>query len=137
MYKWARGLLLLVSVSLLLINPELAMSQAVKVKSDTAAIALQDSIKKDGGANSGKKTEAEIELTEITIEAVVEKPSVAILPKRIEPQFEEMEFIDRSFEKELKKVPDKPLIIDDRLAAPQKIENLKQMLIQKKKEKAN
>ena len=137
MYKWARGLLLLVSVSLLLINPELAMSQAVKVKSDTAAIALQDSIKKDGSANSGKKTEAEIELTEITIEAVVEKPSVAILPKRIEPQFEEMEFIDRSFEKELKKVPDKPLIIDDRLAAPQKIENLKQMLIQKKKEKAN
>jgi len=136
-YKWARGLLLLVSVSLLLINPELAMSQAVKVKSDTAAIALQDSIKKDGSANSGKKTEAEIELTEITIEAVVEKPSVAILPKRIEPQFEEMEFIDRSFEKELKKVPDKPLIIDDRLAAPQKIENLKQMLIQKKKEKAN
>lgn len=137
MHKWAIGLLLLVSISLLLIIPESAISQAAKAKSDTAAIALQDSVKKDGGANSGKKIEAEIELTEITIEAVVEKPSVAILPKRIEPQFEEMEFIDRSFEKELKKVPDKPLIMDDRLAVPQKIENLKQKLIQKKKEKAN
>ena len=45
----------------------------------------------------------EIELMEITIEAVIEKPRVAILPKRVEPELGEMEFIDRSFEEELKK----------------------------------
>jgi len=74
----------------------------------------------------------EIELLEINIEAVIEKPRVAILPKRVEPQLGEMEFVDRSFEKELKKMPDKPMIMDNRLFVPQKIENLKQKLLKNK-----
>ncbi len=59
---------------------------------------------------------------------------MAILPKRLEPEFGEMEFIDRSFEKELKKTPEKLMIMDDRLLVPQKIENLRQKLLEKKKE---
>ena len=77
--------------------------------------------------------EGEIELLEINIEAVIEKPRVAILPRRVEPQLSEMEFINRSFESELKKAPDKPMIIDDRLFAPKKIEDLKQKLLDKRK----
>ena len=81
-----------------------------------------------------QNVEGEIELIEINIEAVIEKPRVAILPKRVEPELGEMEFIDRSFEKELKKAPDKPIIIDNRLFIPKKIEDLKQKLLSEKKE---
>ena len=76
--------------------------------------------------------EEEIELLEINIEAVIEKPRVAILPKRVAPELSEMELINRSFEKELKKAPDKPMVMDSRLFAPKKIEDLKQKLLEKK-----
>ena len=66
----------------------------------------------------------EIELMEITIEAEIEKPRVSILPKRIEPELGEMEFIDRSFENELKKGPDKPFLIDERIKAPVKVKKI-------------
>ncbi len=77
----------------------------------------------------------EIELSEISIEAVVEKPRVAILPRRMTPELGEMEFVNRSFERELKQAPDKPMIMDNRLLVPQKIEDLKKKLISPKKPK--
>lgn len=70
----------------------------------------------------------EIELMEITIEAVIEKPRVSILPKRMEPKLGEMEFIDRSFEKELKQGPEEPFFIKDHVATPLKIKKLKEKI---------
>ncbi|MEE4310791.1 MAG: hypothetical protein V2J62_02880 [candidate division KSB1 bacterium] len=67
----------------------------------------------------------EIELMEITIEAVIEKPRVAILPKRVEPELGEMEFIDRSFEEELKKGPKSPFLLKGEARKPFKIQQLK------------
>lgn len=89
---------------------------------------------KTGPVSTLKNVEDEIELSEINIEAVVEKPRVAILPKRLDPEFGEMELINRSFENELKKTPEQPIMLDDRLLVPKKIENLKEKLIQKKKD---
>jgi len=77
-------------------------------------------------------TSGEIELLEINIEAVIEKPRVAILPKRVEPELGEMEFINRSFENELKQAPTKPMVMDNRLFVPKKIEDLKQKLLRSK-----
>ncbi len=81
--------------------------------------------------------EEEIELSEIAIEAVIEKPRVAILPKRIVPELGEIEFVNRSFERELKQAPEKPMIMDNRLLVPQKIEDLKKKLIDPKEQKSN
>ena len=67
----------------------------------------------------------EIELTEITIEAEIEKPRVSIMPKRMDPELGEMEFIDRSFENELKKGPETPFLIDERVKTPAKIKEKK------------
>ena len=80
----------------------------------------------------------EIELMEITIEAIVEKPRVSILPKRQEPKLEELEFIDRSFDKELKKGPDKPMMVGERMKTPDKIEQIISKIKKKRQtEKSN
>ena len=63
----------------------------------------------------------EVELIEITIEAEIEKPRVAILPKRVDPELGEMEFIDRSFENELKQGPEKPFLIEEQIRTPVKV----------------
>ena len=105
-------------------------SQTIQQKVDTTrSLAGADSARTSPNIVNAT---GEIELLEINIEAVIEKPRVAILPKRIEPQLGEMEFVDRSFEKELKKMPDNPMIMDNRLFVPQKIENLKQKLLKNK-----
>ena len=82
--------------------------------------------------NATVDLEGDIVLEEINIEAIIEKPRVSILPKRIGPEFGELEFVDRSFEKELKKLPNNPMISDKRLFEPKKIENLKKKLLKKK-----
>ena len=47
----------------------------------------------------------EIQLDALHLEAHIEKPSVSIVPKRIEPELQEVEFILRSFDRELRRVP--------------------------------
>jgi len=128
---WTKSFILGVSLNLLFGYLEIGNAQTTKQKADTT----RNTIKVDTTSKSIDfiNIEEEIELLEINIEAVIEKPRVAILPKRIEPQLGEMEFVDRSFENELKKVPDKPMIIDSRLFTPKKIEDLKQKLLNKKK----
>ncbi len=49
----------------------------------------------------------EIKLDDLHLEALIEKPSVSILPKRIKPDLENVEFITRKFDRELKMVPEK------------------------------
>jgi hypothetical protein len=75
----------------------------------------------------------EMELESISIEAIVEKPNVDIIPKRVEPELEEVEFVERSFERELKEAPKDLLLLDDDLDRVAKLEGLKKVLEKKKK----
>ncbi len=129
---WKVTLYFTLFIGLFFVYPKFGITQTTTQKSDS----VNTTAKTDATSKSRdfSNIEGEIELLEINIEAVVEKPRVAILPKRLEPEFGEMEFIDRSFEKELKKTPEKLMIMDDRLLVPQKIENLRQKLLEKKKE---
>lgn len=75
----------------------------------------------------------EMVLEEIYIEGVIEKPNVAILPTREKPDFEKVDFIDRSFELELKEGPEKIFLLDSDLDAVKKIEKIKKILAKEKK----
>jgi len=77
----------------------------------------------------------EIILEEIKIEAVIETPSVAIVPKRVNPEFGKMEFLDRSFENELKAIPSKPMLIEEELKEVDKIQKRKTQNSKSEKEK--
>lgn len=63
----------------------------------------------------------DINLEDIVIQAVVEKPRVAILPKRLEPNLSKVEFVERSFENELKKIPKNPMLLGNDKKIGQKI----------------
>jgi hypothetical protein len=101
--------------SVVLAGVSLFAQDSTAVKPDTSGVSKA----------SAKTGIQEIELTEITIEAEIEKPRVSILPKRIEPELGEMEFIDRSFEKELKKGPEKPKLNKERVKTPVDVNELK------------
>jgi hypothetical protein len=108
---------------------ELGNAQTYQARADTTkTLAKIDSMRL---TQDILNEQGEIELSEINIEAVIEKPRVAILPKRVEPELGAMEFVDRSFEQELKKAPDNLMIQDSRLFVPKKIENLKQKLLER------
>jgi len=92
------------------------------VKSDTSTADIDE-------VNIG-----EIELIEISIEAVVDKPSVQIMPKRRIPDFGEMEYVNRSFENELKKGPQKPFITKRNATKPFQIEKT---MKKRKEQKSN
>jgi len=94
-------------------------------------------LKPDSAAQSTRpdsaKSKEEMELESISIEAIIEKPNVDIIPKRIEPELEEVEFVERSFDRELKEVPKDLLLLDDDLDRVARLEGLKKMLEKKKK----
>jgi hypothetical protein len=75
----------------------------------------------------------EMILEEIYIEGVIETPNVAILPTREKPDFEKVDFIDRSFEHELKEGPERIFLLDSDLDAVKKIEKIKKILAKEKK----
>ena len=114
---------------------EVGMAQNPRPKPDSVATSIKSDTTKN--TNDIVVLDGEIELLEITIEAVVEKPRVSIFPKRVEPELGELELVNRSFEKELKSVPEHPMILDDRLLVPKKIENLRKQLLKKKEELGN
>jgi hypothetical protein len=58
---------------------------------------------------------------------------VDIIPKRVAPELEEVEFVERSFDRELKEVPKDLLLLDDDLDRVAKLEGLKKLLEKKKK----
>jgi hypothetical protein len=84
--------------------------------------------------DSAKRAE-ELELESISIEAIIEKPNVDIIPKRVEPELEEVEFVERSFDRELKELPKDLLLLDDDLDRVARLEGLKKVLEKKKKKK--
>lgn len=57
--------------------------------------------KKNNATSSGA-----VKLDDLHLEAIIEKPSVSIMPKRVEPDLEEVEFITRKFDRELKMIPE-------------------------------
>ena len=130
---------ILISISLyiclfLLLSSALLIAQdSTKVKADSVKISadIPQNPQIDKATDSVSTISdvdviiGEVELLEITIEAVVEKPRVSIMPKRLDPKLNEMEFIDRSFEDELKKGPDKPFLVKERAKLPDKIEQLR------------
>ncbi|GEM_PF-2911464 len=79
------------------------------------------------------KTTQEMELEAIAIEAIIEKPNVNIIPRRLEPELEEVEFVERSFDRELKEVPRDLLLLEDDLDRVARLEGLKKLLEKKKK----
>ena len=72
-------------------------------------------------------------LTAISIIAVVERPSVAIVPRRDRPRFESIMFLDRNFDRELKAIPVKLITLDEELESAKKIERLKKLLVKENK----
>ena len=85
---------------------------------------------KSDGAPGKKELTAgeEYELEAIAIQAVVEKPNVDIIPRRTKPDFEEVRFTERSFERELKEIPKELLLLDEELERAQKLDELKKNL---------
>ena len=74
----------------------------------------------------------EIKLDDLYLDALIEKPSVLILPKRIEPDLENVEFITRKFDRELKMVPEKLFDLQLGKKEIQKIRNLDKILKKKR-----
>jgi hypothetical protein len=118
-------------------------SNAQAAAADTAKAAAQGTVKavtpaKPVEASRSVKpdssgAEKEMELEAIAIEAIIEKPNVDIIPKRVAPDLEEVEFVERSFDRELKEVPKDLLLLDDDLDRVAKLEGLKKLLEKKKK----
>lgn len=132
MARKACGLLaiLLMSVCVMLAGAVDATAQQLQKTqrpARAAAKATQDTLK-------AKKSTRELVLGEINIEAIIEKPNVDILPSRIKPEIEEIAFIDRSFEHEIKKVPKNFHLYDDELDRARRLTKLKQLLEKKKKQ---
>ena len=95
------------------------------------AFAQSDSDKKK--AKTSKKNQSEIIFDDIVIEAIIEKPNVAILPTRRLKKLGEIDFINRSFAQELKAVPEKSFLFNGELEKPRKIDNIKKILKKRKK----
>ncbi|MFQ5650760.1 MAG: hypothetical protein ACE5IY_12525 [bacterium] len=70
----------------------------------------------------------EIVLDEILIEGVVEKPNVTILRNRLQSDFEEVGFVERSFEREVRALPGKEMLFDREFETVTRITNLKKIL---------
>ncbi len=104
----------------------------------STSVQRADSLKntKQTNLNSATRTATEIELIQtdgdgemilnaIEIEAVIETPSVNIVPKRINPEMGKVEFVDRSFENELKAIPIQPVLAGKEMSEVSKIKKLK------------
>jgi len=96
-----------------------ATADSVKIFSPAPA-------KGDTAGNPG-----EIQLEEIQIQGEVEKPSVIILPKRIEPEVED-DGLDRSFSKEIKKNSDEVPKPDKAISQVEPVKSIKKELEKKR-----
>jgi len=75
----------------------------------------------------------EFDLGIIRIEAIIEKPNVDIIPKRMQPRNEETVFLHRSFAKEIQEVPDELLLHDDELDEAKKLQGFQEILEKRSK----
>ncbi len=79
------------------------------------------------------KTSKELVLKALHVEAHIEKPSVSIVPKRIEPKLKEVEFIRRSFSKEIKNVPRELLYMEMKKSRSKQVAEAREMLRKERK----
>ncbi|NOY76603.1 MAG: hypothetical protein GXO76_01905 [Calditrichaeota bacterium] len=79
------------------------------------------------------KTSKELVLKALHVEAHIEKPSVSIVPKRIEPKLKEVEFIRRSFSKEIKNVPRELLYMEIKKSKSKQMAEAREMLRKERK----
>jgi len=98
-----------------------------------AAVSKKETPPAKAATPDSTKAREEVELEAIAIEAIIEKPNVNIIPRRLEPELEEVEFVERSFDRELKEVPRDLLLLDDDLDRVARLEGLKKLLEKKKK----
>ncbi len=75
-----------------------------------------------------KVINGEIQLDALHLEAIIEKPSVSIVPKRIEPDLEKVEFINRRFDREVKLVPEELFSLQIEKNRVQKIRDIDSIL---------
>lgn len=105
----------------------------------TVSAFAQESQKNENKANKRSVEQStasdikEIQLDELHLDAQIEKPSVSILPTRLEPQLENVEYIIRYFDQELKMVSDKIYGFHSDRRKFTKIENLKKLLAKERK----
>lgn len=119
-------------------KPEVASDSTKKVNELQSKVTQHsDSLMNKKQGNLGTQvTSDEIELIQtdgngemilntIEIEAIIETPSVNIVPKRINPEMGKLEFVDRSFENELKAIPIQPMLAGKEMSEVSKIKKLK------------
>ncbi len=83
-----------------------------------------------------KQTESpskEMVLKAFHVEARIEKPSVSIVPKRIQPKLKEVEFVRRSFSQEIKDVPKELLYLEMKQSKGRQMAEAKLMLRKERK----
>jgi hypothetical protein len=100
---------------------------ATPAAADSVKIYSAFPVKKDTAGNPN-----EIQLEEIQIQGEVEKPSVIILPKRIEPEMEE-DGLDRSFSKEIKKNTEEVPKPDKAISQVEPVKSIKKEIEKKRK----
>ena len=74
------------------------------------------------------EVKGEIRLDALHLDAPVEKPSVSILPKRIKPDLEGVEFVIRDFERELKMLPEELFSVEADRRSFTKIDDIEKLL---------
>jgi len=99
----------------------------------TDSVFAQDSTVVDTTNRIAQQDVQEMVLMDISIIAAVERPSVAIIPRRDKPNFESIMFLQRSFDRELKEIPIRLISFDEKLESARKIERLKKLLVKEKK----
>jgi hypothetical protein len=94
------------------------------------AIMQIDSLLIQGNINkSGQSVEMnEFILETIRIEAIIEKPNVALIPKKVETDVGELPFNRRSFDEELKASPEEFINYGKELESGKRISTLKKTL---------
>jgi hypothetical protein len=93
----------------------------------------QDSIRAEDQTSIQVQQYEETVLEPIRIEAVIEMPRVALIPKRIETEMGGLDFGQRSFDKELRAKPKVLSSILEELESAKKIRRLKKTLAKKSK----
>ncbi|MCG8606479.1 hypothetical protein MJD09_16030 [bacterium] len=104
-------------------------AQTAEAKKENKTFPVTEEDEKETKEASGE----DFVLDEILIEAVIEKPNVAILPTLELGDLGDILFIDRSFEEELKAVPRGLFFVDDKTERKKNIKRLKALLKQKRK----
>ena len=106
---------------------------AIMVASGWSQSATQDSVQAETQTTTQGQMPTETVLAPIRIEAVIEMPRVALIPKRIETEMGTLDFGHRSFDNELRAKPKILSSVLEELESAKKIRNLKKTLAKKSK----